>query len=93
MAAKRKRLAEELMELVDPAPRTFDPEHTDLDESTVARVADYKEEGSEEVETAAPLRVRAGTALQELSEDPRYSGRTVSRRSLEEEEEEEECGE
>ena len=88
MAAKRKSLAEELAELVDPAPLTFDPEHTDLNEATVARLADYKEEGSEEGETAARLRLRAGAALQELSEDPRYSGRAVSRRSLEEEEEE-----
>ena len=88
MAAKRKSLAEELAELVDPAPLTFDPEHTDLNEATVARLADYKEEGSEEGETSARLRLRAGAALQELSEDPRYSGRAVSRRSLEEEEEE-----
>ena len=91
MAAKRKSLAEELAELVDPAPLTFDPEHTDLNEATVARLADYKEEGSEEGETAAHLRLRAGAALQELSEDPRYSGRAVSRRSLEEEEESGEC--
>ena len=72
----------------DTAPLTFDPEHTNLNEATVARLADYKEEGSEEGETAVRLRLRAGAALQELSEDPRCSGRAVSRRSLEEEDEE-----
>ena len=93
MAAKSElSLAEELLDLVDPTPRTFDPEHADLDEATVARLTDYKEDESEREERAAPLRLRAGAALQELAEDPRYSGRAVTRRSLEEEEDEEEEG-
>ena len=83
-------LAEELLDLVNPAPRTFDPEHADFDGMTVARIAKYKEAESEQDEGSAPLRLQAGAALQELAEDPRYSGRAVSRRSLEQEEEEEE---
>lgn len=88
MASKSKQsLTEELLDLVNPAPHTFDPELADLDGTTVARVAEYKEVESEWEEGGAPLRLQAGVALQELAEDPRYSGRAVSRRSLEEEEE------
>ena len=43
MAARRKSLAEELAELVDPAPLTFDPEHTDLNEAGQVHYPDQGE--------------------------------------------------
>ena len=53
----------------NPAPRTFDPEHSDFDRLTVARIAKYKEAESEQDEGSAPLRLQAGAALKELAED------------------------
>ena len=55
--------------MVNPAPRTFDPEHADFDGLTVARIAKYKEAESEQDGGSAPLRLQAGAALQELAED------------------------
>ncbi|XP_037086596.1 protein AATF-like, partial [Pollicipes pollicipes] len=75
-----KSLSEQLAEITNPVPTIHDPED-DIYEETRAQVLDRDAElpADEEV-VPSRLRQRAAALLPDT--DPRYAGRTVSRRSL-----------
>ncbi|XP_043240285.1 protein AATF-like isoform X2 [Amphibalanus amphitrite] len=79
-----KSLSEQLAEITNPTPTSHDPED-DIYEETRAQVTGWEAEADlsgDEGTTPSRLRQRAAALLPDL--DPRYAGRAVSRKSLQE---------
>ena len=72
-------LAEQIAALADPRPRNVDRE-----EEGVALVCDFPDEGGEGASARRSL-LRSRLRNARLEDDPRYGGKTVSRRQLQEE--------
>lgn len=78
-------LAEKIATLTDPRPKSIDPEDFGQEDSAAA-LCDFPNEESDSPkfkQTRSSLRARLRNA--QLEEDPRYGGRSVSRREVEEE--------
>ncbi|XP_053864484.1 protein AATF isoform X2 [Malaclemys terrapin pileata] len=73
-------LAQQLEQLLNPLPRPADPE-----EATAARVIDKFDEGGTEDDILAVGNIRKRASASLLEADKRYSGRAVSRQTLQEE--------
>ncbi|XP_043191009.1 protein AATF-like isoform X2 [Amphibalanus amphitrite] len=79
-----KSLSEQLAEITNPTPTSHDPED-DIYEETRAQVTGWEAEADlsgDEGTTPSRLRQRAAALLPDL--DPRYAGRAVSRKNLQE---------
>ncbi|KAJ4442038.1 hypothetical protein ANN_11904 [Periplaneta americana] len=77
METKKKSLSDTFIDLMNPAPRSYDPED-DIYTDTVAKVVEYEDDFSEEVFTTS--RKRNIDLIEEG--DERYDGRKVSRKTL-----------
>lgn len=79
---KKQSLAEQLAELSNPKPAIF-PEDVILEADT-AKVCDFDE--YEAIDVAPPVRTSTRRSRSDacLDEDPRYAGRAISRKDLEE---------
>lgn len=79
---KKQSLAEQLAELSNPKPAIF-PEDVTL-EDDAAKVCDFDE--YEAIDVTPPVRTSTRRSRSDacLDEDPRYAGRAISRKDLEE---------
>ena len=79
---KKQSLAEQLAELSNPKPAIF-PEDVTL-EADAAKVCDFDE--YEAIDVTPPVRTSTRRSRSDacLDEDPRYAGRAISRKDLEE---------
>jgi protein AATF/BFR2 len=80
--AARKSLVEELAELVNPAPKSFEIEDLAFDTARVVEkdVDDEIEDFEEDI--PSKLQIRAGSSLTQFKEDPRYAGKVISRKAM-----------
>ena len=81
-------LAEEILALSNPRPAaSFHPDEEFLQDETAAKVCDfaYEAEGDRVGSPSSERRARSGRKRRriELEEDPKYAGRVVSRKELE----------
>ena len=79
---RSKSLSEKLAELSTPKPVTYHPDEEELTDVTAARVCDFSPD--HEPVQLSPKRRKVAD---EFADDPRYSGRAVSRRELQDSEE------
>ncbi|XP_019401183.1 PREDICTED: protein AATF isoform X1 [Crocodylus porosus] len=77
-------LAQQLELLLDPRPRAGDPED-DPEDATAARVIDKFDEGKTEDDILAVGNIRKQALAPLWEADKRYSGRAISRKTLQEE--------
>ncbi|KDR15251.1 protein AATF [Zootermopsis nevadensis] len=80
MGTKRKSLSECFVDLINPAPASFDPED-DIYPDTVAKVVENEDGFSDEEKSLNELRKRNIDLIEEG--DERYNGAKISRKALE----------
>ena len=80
---KSKSLSEKLAELSTPKPVTYHPDEEELADVTAARVCDFSLD-----DEPVQLNPKRRKIADEFADDPRYSGKAVSRRDLQDSEEE-----
>ncbi len=79
-AKKLKSLSEQLKDLSTPQPVSYHPDQEDQDDLTAAKVVDFSYEEE-------PWSLQKGTkVVEEFDDDPKYSGRAISRRDLQDSE-------
>ncbi len=77
---KLKSLSEQLKDLSTPQPVSYHPDQEDQDDLTAAKVVDFSYEEE-------PWSLQKGTkVVEEFDDDPKYSGRAISRRDLQDSE-------
>ncbi len=94
-------LAEQILALSTPKPVSFHPDQDFLEDDTAAKLCDfsYEQEDVRSLPSAVTTRTRKRIRradvvdLEEGGEDPKYAGRVVSRRELEEDADSSEEGE
>ncbi len=72
----KKSLSEQLKELSTPKPVSYHPDQEDQADLTAAKVVEFPYEEEE------PLPKRRKLLREEFDDDPKYSGRAISRRDL-----------
>ena len=78
----RSKLAEQISELSNPKPASFHPDEDFLGDETAAKVCDFTYEAGQlpPVRSVILSRARKGIEL----DDPKYAGKVVSRKELDE---------
>lgn len=85
--SKALTLSEQIALLSDPRPRCFDPDEAERDHLGYAKLCDFECDSDDEPRTQQRSVLRDNVV--QWDDDPRYAGRPVSRKELEEEEGEE----
>ena len=86
MSARKKQrgreatLSEQLAELSTPRPVSYHPDHEELAEETAARTCSFTYEEEEDDDH----RTRVFVSRDPIEDDPRYAGKRISRREMEE---------
>ena len=83
---RKKSLSEQILALSTPKPASFHPDQDFFEDDTAARLCDFSYEqddtGSSPSAPRARKKARRGGGI-DLEEDPKYAGRVVSRKELE----------
>ena len=77
----KKSLTEQIAELSTPRPASFHPDEEELSDLTAAKLSEftYEEERGDDKFTPARGHIKFRS---ELEDDPKYAGKRVSRRDL-----------
>ena len=79
---RTKSLVDELAELVNPAPKSFELEDLAFDPAKLVESNVDDDIRDFEVDIPSKLQIRAASSLAQFKTDPRYSGKVVSRKKV-----------